>query len=337
MRYEVQQLSDGWDGTDETVDKIISMVADSLTDPVVRLTAENIVRDVPERDKTAEIEKVSRFVRNRIRYTNEGVETLKTPRFMLDEMRAKGKAVGDCDDHLMLWMAMHKVLGQKVRIKVVSQRKDGRASHIYGEVFNPDTKRWIADDTIKKDRRIGWSVPKEKRTAEKTYGEGGDAFHLRGTDMAGYSTFSQNGTWHPGGAARLLMNTRQRPGIGECQLAVGKSLLPSHVRIRGANSLDNEGMGIDFSGFSSGVAKGALAAAEKVAAPPASDIGTGITNALSSLIPATAEAIASAKKKRKIERPEGKVSYTPDFFSQYGLILGIGAAGLAVVWMLTRK
>jgi hypothetical protein len=279
------QLAEGWDGTDQTVAKATQLVRESLSDPVVRLTAENIVRKLPERDKSAEIRAISRFVRKNIRYTNEGIETIKTPRLLLDEIRTYGKAVGDCDDHVILWLALHKVIGQKVRIKVVSQRKNKVASHIYGEVYNPDTEQWVADDTIKKNREMGWSVPFEKRTAEKTYGDG-----MEGFGMPGYQTVSQNGTWHPGGAGRFYVNPQQRPGIREGQLSVGRSLLPSNIQLRGADDLESEGVGFTLPSF--GIPKPVITAA--VTAP--SGVGfdlSALTSAVGPLIEAGGKAAAS--------------------------------------------
>lgn len=232
------QLADGWGGTDATVAKATQLVRDSLTDPVVRLTAESLVRHLPERDKGAEIRAVSQFVRGKIRYTNEGVETIKSPRLLLDEIRTYGKAVGDCDDHVILWLALHKVLGQKVRIRVVSQRDDGVATHIFGEVYDPHQNRWITDDTIKKDRKIGWEVPREKRTADKIYNDG-----MGDHGMPGYQTVSQSGTWHPGGAGRFYVNPQQRPGISVHQLALGRNLLPRNIQLRGASDLEDQGVG----------------------------------------------------------------------------------------------
>ena len=173
MRHEVQTLADGWRGTDQTIRKINSMVNQSLLDPVVVTTAQNLVRPLPERDKDAEIERISNYVRSHIRYTNESVETLKTPRLMLDEIRKYGRAVGDCDDHVLLWAALHKAVGNPVRFKVVSQRQDGVANHIYGEVYSP-TRGWVADDLIVKNQPLGWSIPAREVTQSKTYSGMGD-------------------------------------------------------------------------------------------------------------------------------------------------------------------
>jgi hypothetical protein len=62
--------------------------------------------------------------------------------------------------------------------------------------------------------------------------------------MPKYQAMTQSGPWSPGGAARVMFNPMQRPGIGVGQLAIGQSLLPSTLQLRGADSLDNQGVGI---------------------------------------------------------------------------------------------
>jgi hypothetical protein len=185
MRHEIVQLQDGWAGTDATVERIQQIVLDSLQDPVVVLAAHDLVRHLPERDKDAEIAAVSAFVKNKIRYTNEAIETLKTPRVLLDEIKAHGKAIGDCDDHVILWMSLHKVLGSKVRVRVISQRKNGMANHIFGEVWSP-RRGWIADELIVKHRPLGWSIPEGQVTKSKRYDDSG-VQGLGGFDMANES------------------------------------------------------------------------------------------------------------------------------------------------------
>lgn len=167
MRHEVVNLSDGWAGTNQTVSKIMQLVDDSLTDPLIVTTAQNVVRNVRERDRMAELRAISAFVRSRVRYTNESIETLKTPRLMIQEIQKYGKAVGDCDDSVILWMALLKSVGHRVRATVVSQRKDGLASHIYAEDFI--NGRWVSDDTIVKNKPLGWSVPAREKTTTRHY------------------------------------------------------------------------------------------------------------------------------------------------------------------------
>lgn len=168
MRHEVIQLSDGWAGTDQTVRTIERLADEALTDPIVVETAHDIVRHLPERDKRAEIRAVSMWVRRHVRYTNESVETIKTPRYLLTEIRKHGRGTGDCDDHVLLCAALHRVLGNKVRFRVISQRADGIASHIYMEIF--DGRGWVPDDLIVKNKPVGWEIPAHRVTNQKTYG-----------------------------------------------------------------------------------------------------------------------------------------------------------------------
>jgi len=168
VRHEIVDLAEGWTGTDQTVDWVHKLVQESLLDPVVVTEARGIIRFVPERDKDAEIAAVSQYVRTKIRYTSESVETLSTPRYMVDEIRKHGRATGDCDEAVILWLALLRVLGHKVRVKVISQRADRRASHIFGQVLSP-TRGWLTDDTIVKRKPLGWCAPARSITQEKTY------------------------------------------------------------------------------------------------------------------------------------------------------------------------
>lgn len=167
MRSEVLEIPYGWRGTDITVGHIQRLVGESAKDPVVRMTAEDAIRNAPERNPDEDIRAISRFVRRHLRYTNERVETLKTPRLICDEIRRTGKFVGDCDDAVTLWLALHNVIGTPTDIQVISQRKDGTANHIYGRAWNGH--HWIADDTIRKQEGLGWEAPRRMVTARKTY------------------------------------------------------------------------------------------------------------------------------------------------------------------------
>jgi hypothetical protein len=167
VRHEIVQLADGWAGTDLTVQRIADLVHQSLLHPIVVTTARSLVRDLPDRDNDAEIAAVSRFVRSRIRYTNEGVETLTAPWLMLEEIQKHGRYAADCDEAVLLWASLLRALGLRVRADVISQRQDQIANHIYAEVFSK-THGWIADDTIVRHKPLGWQATKGV-TAKKLY------------------------------------------------------------------------------------------------------------------------------------------------------------------------
>lgn len=186
MRYEVVQLAEGWDGTDTTVEKVVDMVEAAHLDPIVVLKARDIVRRVRERDQDAEFKAISNWVRNHIRYTSERVETLRTPKDILEDIAdeglrkfgdpEKGMSTGDCDEFSTLWAALHSILNHKVRFRVVSTRGDKKASHIFGEVFIPG-RGWVPDDCINKTQPMGWRV--NGTTQEKLYSS------AKLTDMGG--------------------------------------------------------------------------------------------------------------------------------------------------------
>lgn len=189
MRHEVINLSEGWSGTNQTVATIMRLVDDSLTDPLVVTTAQNIVRGVRERDRMGELRAVSAYVRSKVRYTNESIETLKTPRLMIQEIQKYGKAVGDCDDSVILWMALLKSVGHQVRAVVVSQRRDKAATHIYAEDFI--NGKWVTDDTIVKNKPLGWAVPEREKSATRYYaasmsGVERRPYNSRGVQMRDY-------------------------------------------------------------------------------------------------------------------------------------------------------
>jgi hypothetical protein len=233
MRHEVVELPPGWAGTRRTVETAWRLVNESLRDPVVVETAHDIVRHLPERDKLAEARAVSEFVRRHVRYTNEGIETLKTPRLMIDEIREKGKAVGDCDDHVILWAALHKVLGNPVRFRVISQRPDQFANHIYGEVYIP-RHGWVADELIVKDRPLGWKIPAGEITKSVVF--------LGGLNLGGYAMSDMEEIF-PGGAFLAsraeLLPPRQR-------LAVDPFAATAYRIKQGGAAIAEESGGVGF-------------------------------------------------------------------------------------------
>jgi hypothetical protein len=261
MRHEVVNIPHGWAGTRATVETAWRLVNDSLRDPVVVETAHDIVRHLPERDKLAEARAVSEFVRRHIRYTNEGIETLKTPRLMIDEIREKGKAVGDCDDHVILWAALHKVLGNPVRFRVISQRPDKYANHIYGEVFIP-RHGWVADELIVKDRPLGWKIPAGEITKSMVF--------LGGLNLGGYTTMSDMEEIFPGGA---FLASRAELLPPSARLAVDPFAATAYRLKHGGAAIAEEGGGVGF-----------IPAAITAAAPAAKSV---------------AKVLRKAKKKKK--------------------------------------
>jgi hypothetical protein len=208
VESEVIELSSGWAGTDETVAWMMKLVRAGMRDPRVVLIARNLVRFLPERDTDAEIEAISKYVRTKIRYTREGMETLASPRFITDQICRYGRAVGDCDEFTVLWATLHRILAHRVRLRVVSQRADKIAGHVFGEVLSP-TKGWIADDTIAKRFPLGWRVTKNV-TEDREYNllEGIGGMNPRSLTIT-----------RAGNQAVIRENFGSRPGLGQACFA----------------------------------------------------------------------------------------------------------------------
>lgn len=95
----------------------------------VRLAAQQLTQHLAQRDFSAEVAALHRFVRDHIRYVRDvvGVETLHTPERTLD-LKA-----GDCDDKSILLAALLESIGHKTRFHAVGF-KPGVFSHVYPEV-----------------------------------------------------------------------------------------------------------------------------------------------------------------------------------------------------------
>ncbi len=77
----------------------------------------------------AYVDRVFRFVPD-----PEGVELLKTPELMLEEVRRTGEASGDCDDAAILSAALALELGYQVRFIVLGFKLGGDYGHVYTDI-----------------------------------------------------------------------------------------------------------------------------------------------------------------------------------------------------------
>lgn len=94
----------------------------------VRLAAQQITRDLRQRDFPAEVDALHAFVRDRVRYVRDirGVETLQTPEATLRI------GSGDCDDKSTLLAALLEALGHPARLHAVGAAP-GSYYHVYVE------------------------------------------------------------------------------------------------------------------------------------------------------------------------------------------------------------
>jgi len=124
-------LPGGDPGTGKTLELMRQMVLTGTGDPEVQEAAVNIVRSagIIPHDHLGEAGAIFRFVRDRVRFTDDpvGIEKLQSPRYTLYLM------AGDCDDRAVLAAALLRAIGINSRLRVVAAdpRVPGAFSHVY--------------------------------------------------------------------------------------------------------------------------------------------------------------------------------------------------------------
>lgn len=126
---------------DQTLRMMRQFVRAYRIDPIIRMTALQLIALVPERDRIAEIDAVFSFVRDKVRYVCDvlDVETLATPLVTL-QTRA-----GDCDDKTTLLAALLESIGFPTRFVIAGYMSSDAFEHVYLEVQEPGGE-WLPLD-----------------------------------------------------------------------------------------------------------------------------------------------------------------------------------------------
>ena len=82
-----------------------------------------------------------------------GVEVLTSPKFLIEEFLRGKQPTEDCDGFSTLIATLLKILGIKVKLKIISVRSNLTFSHVYPLAW--DNNQWLALDAIKKEFFIG--------------------------------------------------------------------------------------------------------------------------------------------------------------------------------------
>lgn len=144
----------------QTIQKMIHYLKqpDQLIE--LRNLAEDILRGSKwKQERIQDIFIIFNFVYNKARFLRDiyGIETLKSPKHIINELKQKGNFTGDCDDISMLLAGLLKVSGYKVRFVITSTihfpTKD--FNHIYVEVYDDRKNVWYPlDATLKEPLRV---------------------------------------------------------------------------------------------------------------------------------------------------------------------------------------
>jgi len=91
------------------------------------------------------LENVDRFIRDKFTYSDEKIETLQHPDYMLKGLEVYNRLIGDCDDITMLHAALLIALGFQVHfVAIRDKHEDPNFNHVYLETENNGD--WIMYD-----------------------------------------------------------------------------------------------------------------------------------------------------------------------------------------------
>ena len=123
------------------------MVFREFMNPMVRLTASEIVAGMPDGFEQATA--IRDYLHNRVEFLRDpdGVEMLHGPVWQIQQIRRNGTVQVDCDDVAMLSAALGKAVGLRARFVVVGF--DSRKSpyrHVWTELSPRNMPAWVDMD-----------------------------------------------------------------------------------------------------------------------------------------------------------------------------------------------
>lgn len=166
-------IPSGKEGTIRVLKEMMNLVNKDMTDRDIIEFTNDIILDIPERDKMKEAERIFKFVRDNIRFVKDplGKETIFSTKALLNPVRTdtgwilKGRMQGDCDDKSITLATMLQIIGIPTRfVAIKTFDKPKYFSHVFVEGLIED--KWIPFDTITKND-MGWRYP---FTIEELYG-----------------------------------------------------------------------------------------------------------------------------------------------------------------------
>jgi len=152
MGLNIENLRSGDAGTWQTVQVIRRFVAEGRVDPLIRKQAIAVVGSggrQPEREVSA----LLNFVRRRIRYVADPVDT----EFVASARRVLEIGGGDCDDLVVLLGALLESIGYETQVKVMAVDRRAEYEHVY--LLVKIAGAWLPLDPTSRTQGLGWEYP----------------------------------------------------------------------------------------------------------------------------------------------------------------------------------
>lgn len=148
--YRLGIIPTGEAGVAATLQIMVRMVMEYRANPVVRVTAQSLVKDCANRDSVCQVKSMHAFVRDHIKYLPDvrDVETIQTPDYTLR------MGSGDCDDSSLLMCCLIESVGLQGRFLAIAVR-GGDFSHVSSQVRLGT--RWVNLETIVPTLKEPWN------------------------------------------------------------------------------------------------------------------------------------------------------------------------------------
>lgn len=148
-----QPIRGGISGVRDTLVKLAQLRSQWEQSIPIRQLAEKIISGVfIDNDQAAQLTTVTNWVREHVQYVRDpnAWEYVKTPNIMIQEIAARGRAMGDCDDHVLLLNTLLGTLGIKTKFTAVKINGSPMFNHVVSEAFVEH--RWVTVDPCAKTR-----------------------------------------------------------------------------------------------------------------------------------------------------------------------------------------
>jgi transglutaminase-like putative cysteine protease len=163
--YSVQ-TSLGDAGVDQKVDLIYKLVKESDYHPIVRDSAEEIIRNIPPQKEYQQVKAVYDFIHEYTDYQRDiaSTEMFQASWRVLEKIQKGLRPRLDCDDMTILGMSILRSIGYETRAGVSSTTSipERDFNHIWFQVYLATKDEWIVFDATKKTRPLG-QTPEFKR------------------------------------------------------------------------------------------------------------------------------------------------------------------------------
>lgn len=137
-------------GIEATVVEMRRLAREARASPLLQLTADRILAGSGSDAERAGRLRVFLAERTVFEHDPPGLEWIRTPRNMLEEIRDRGAVTGDCDDVAVLAAALSHVAGFPVRFVLLGFEPGRPFEHVYAEVLADG--RWRELDVTRPDQ-----------------------------------------------------------------------------------------------------------------------------------------------------------------------------------------